>query len=148
MWFRTSRASALSTQEMTMSASGREPIGPFRADRQRNGANHRPCGRGHPPKVCRRYLRLSQSQAVPVGVDQAIQVLFLNAVGIDDSDLLPSGARETLEHDRTDTSSPHDTDVRTSQPRLLLLSPAVQCPDQTLPAHIGRGARPVANLPL
>ena len=89
------------------------------------GANDRAVRGGNSAKVSGGHVRLGQLEAVPVSVDQAIQVSVLDEVWVDHGDLLEPGAREAFEDDRTDAARPDDADVGASQACLCVDAPTV-----------------------
>ena len=93
---------------------------------------------GNSAKVSGRHVRLRQSEAVPVSVDQAIQVSVFDQVGVDHGDLLEPGAREAFEDDRTDTARSDDADVGASEACLCVDAPAVDGAYQAWTASVGR----------
>ena len=94
---------------------GCEPVGALGTHGQGHRANDRAARGCNSAKVGGRHVRLWQSEAVPVGVDQAIQVSVLDQVGVDHGDLLQPGAREAFEDRPTDAARSDDADVRASQ---------------------------------
>ena len=84
------------------------------------------------------HVRLGQSEAVPVSVDQAIQVSVLDEVRVDYGDLLEPGAREAFEDDRTDAARPDDAHVGASQARLCVDAPAVDGAHEAWATGVGR----------
>ena len=75
---------------------GCEPVGALRTDGQGHRANDWAACGGNSAKVSGRHVRLGESEAVPISVDQAIQVSVLDEVGVDHGDLLEPGAREAF----------------------------------------------------
>ncbi len=117
---------------------GCEPVGPLRTD----GQGHRTydgtarCGNSAKMRSC--HVRFGQAEAMPVGVDQAIQVSVLDQVGVDHGDLLKSGARQGFEDDRTDAARSDDADMSASQTRLCIYAPAIDGAHQAWTASVGR----------
>ena len=105
---------------------------------QRDRANDRAARGGNSAKVGRGQNRLGQSEAVPVSVDQAIEVPVLDEVGVDHGDLLEPGTREAFEDDRTDATRADDADVGASQACLRVDAPAVHGAHQAWTAGVGR----------
>ena len=93
---------------------GCEPVGALRTDGQGHWANDRAVRGGNSAKVNGGHVRLGQSEAVSVSVDQAIQVSVLDQVGVDHGDLLEPGARQAFEDNRTHAARSDDADVGAS----------------------------------
>ena len=97
---------------------GCEPVGALGTHGQAHWENDRTARGGSSAKVSGRQVRLGQSEAVPVGMDQAIRVSVLDQGGVEHGDLLESGAREAFEDDRTNAARSDDADVGASQASL------------------------------
>ena len=117
---------------------GREPVGALCSNGQGNRTNDRPARSSNSAKVSSRHVHLGQSEAVPVSVDQAIEVSVLDQVGIDHCDLLEPSARETFEDDRTDAARSDDANVSASEACLYVDAPTVDGAYETWTASVGR----------